>query len=106
MMGFNNIELISDRPIEVNLREMAEVKRRYPKHVVFASLMVESKRARWHEMVQQVMSDPAAAADVRNRGIASWQDAAEFMLLARAPCRCVGPLCISGIGLLRTWATV
>ena len=38
MMGFNNIELISDRPIEVNLREIAEVKRRYPKHVVIASL--------------------------------------------------------------------
>ena len=25
MMGLNNIELISDRPIEVNLREIAEV---------------------------------------------------------------------------------
>ena len=53
MMGFNNIELISDRPIEVNLQEMAEVKRRYPHHVVIASLMVESKRETWHEMVQR-----------------------------------------------------
>jgi dihydropyrimidine dehydrogenase (NAD+) subunit PreA len=53
MMGLNNIELISDRPIEVNLREIAEVKRRYPKHVVIASLMVESKRETWHEMVQR-----------------------------------------------------
>jgi dihydropyrimidine dehydrogenase (NAD+) subunit PreA len=53
MMGFNNIELISDRPPEVNLREMAEVKRRYPKHAVIASLMVESKREVWHEMVQR-----------------------------------------------------
>jgi dihydropyrimidine dehydrogenase (NAD+) subunit PreA len=44
MMGLNNIELISDRPIEVNLREIAEVKKRYPKHLVIASLMVESKR--------------------------------------------------------------
>src|SRR5262252_2312694 len=40
MMGLNNIELISDRRIEVNLREISEVKRRYPKHVVIASLMV------------------------------------------------------------------
>ena len=31
MMGLNNIELISDRPLEVNLREIAEVKKRYPK---------------------------------------------------------------------------
>jgi dihydropyrimidine dehydrogenase (NAD+) subunit PreA len=53
MMGLNNIELISDRPIEVNLREIAEVKRRYPKHVVIASLMVESRREAWHEIVQR-----------------------------------------------------
>jgi dihydropyrimidine dehydrogenase (NAD+) subunit PreA len=53
MMGFNNIELISDRPIEVNLQEMTEVKRRYPHHVVIASLMVESKRDTWHDIVQR-----------------------------------------------------
>jgi dihydropyrimidine dehydrogenase (NAD+) subunit PreA len=53
MMGLNNIELISDRPIETNLREIEEVKRRYPKHVVIASLMVESKRESWHEIVKR-----------------------------------------------------
>jgi dihydropyrimidine dehydrogenase (NAD+) subunit PreA len=53
MMGLNNIELISDRPIEVNLQELAEVKRRYPKHVVIASLMVASKRDTWHDIVQR-----------------------------------------------------
>jgi dihydropyrimidine dehydrogenase (NAD+) subunit PreA len=53
MMGLNNIELISDRPIEVNLREIAEVKKRYPKHAVVASLMVESRREAWHTIVQQ-----------------------------------------------------
>lgn len=53
MMGLNNIELISDRPIEVNLREIAEVKKRYPSHAVIASLMVESKRETWHEMVKR-----------------------------------------------------
>jgi len=53
MMGFNNIELISDRPIEVNLEEIAEVKRRYPKHVIIASLMVESRREAWHDIVKR-----------------------------------------------------
>src|SRR6476659_11373646 len=38
MMGFNNIELITDRPLDVNLREISEVKRLYPKHAVVASL--------------------------------------------------------------------
>src|SRR2546425_8829184 len=30
MVGFNNIELITDRPLGVNLREIREVKRKYP----------------------------------------------------------------------------
>src|SRR6201986_3553045 len=53
MMGLNNIELISDRPTELNLREIAEVKRRYPKHQIIASLMVESNRETWHDIVQR-----------------------------------------------------
>src|SRR5450432_820114 len=51
MMGLNNIELISDRPIDLNLREISEVKRRYPKHAVIASLIVESRREAWHDIV-------------------------------------------------------
>jgi dihydropyrimidine dehydrogenase (NAD+) subunit PreA len=53
VMGLNNIELISDRPIVTNLREIAEVKKRYPKHLVIASLMVESKREAWHDIVHR-----------------------------------------------------
>lgn len=53
MMGFNNIELISDRPIADNLKEIAEAKRNYPKHAVIASLMVESKREAWHDIVKR-----------------------------------------------------
>jgi dihydropyrimidine dehydrogenase (NAD+) subunit PreA len=51
IMGFNNIELISDRSIEINLREISEVKKRYPRHAVIASLMVASNRAAWHDIV-------------------------------------------------------
>src|ERR1700741_2917001 len=43
MMGFNNIELISDRPVEDNVREIAEVKKRYHKNLRIASLMVGSE---------------------------------------------------------------
>src|SRR5271165_2349269 len=53
MMGLNNIELITDRPLDVNLREITEVKKRYPKNAVIASLMVESKRETWHTIVKQ-----------------------------------------------------
>jgi dihydropyrimidine dehydrogenase (NAD+) subunit PreA len=53
MMGLNNIELITDRPLEVNLKEMYEVKKRYPKHTLVASLMVES-RENWREIIKKV----------------------------------------------------
>ena len=53
MMGLNNIELITDRPLDTNLREISEVKKRYPRNAVVVSLMVESKREAWHKIVQQ-----------------------------------------------------
>jgi dihydropyrimidine dehydrogenase (NAD+) subunit PreA len=53
MMGLNNIELITDRPLETNLREITEVKKRYPNNAVIASLMVDSKREAWHEIVKR-----------------------------------------------------
>ncbi len=53
VIGFNNIELISDRSVEDNFREIAEVKKRYPKNLVIASLMVESKREVWHEFARR-----------------------------------------------------
>lgn len=53
MVGFNNIELITDRPLADNLREIEEVKKRFPDHAVIASLMVES-REEWHQIVKDV----------------------------------------------------
>ncbi|HTX18372.1 MAG TPA: NAD-dependent dihydropyrimidine dehydrogenase subunit PreA [Bacteroidota bacterium] len=53
--GLNNIELISDRPVEVNLREIAETKKLWPNRAVIASLMVESKRETWHEIVKRTI---------------------------------------------------
>lgn len=52
--GFNNIELITDRPLEVNLKEIYDTKKRFPNHAIIASLMVEPKREKWHEIVKRV----------------------------------------------------
>lgn len=52
--GFNNIELITDRPLEVNLKEIYETKKRFPNHAIIASLMVEPSREKWHEIVKRV----------------------------------------------------
>lgn len=51
-VGFNNIELITDRSLEANLKEIYEVKRRYPKNAVIVSLMVESK-AEWKDIIKR-----------------------------------------------------
>lgn len=53
VMGFTNIELITDRLLEVNLKEMAEVKKKFPKHALIASLMVET-REEWREYIRRV----------------------------------------------------
>jgi dihydropyrimidine dehydrogenase (NAD+) subunit PreA len=52
--GFNNIELITDRPLEVNLKEIYETKKKFPNHALVVSLMVEPKREKWHEIVKRV----------------------------------------------------
>ena len=53
MIGLNNIELITDRPLEVNLKEVYECKKKYPNNAVIVSLMVESRREAWHEIVKR-----------------------------------------------------
>ena len=52
--GFNNIELITDRPLEVNLQEIYETKKRFPNHAIIASVMVEPKQEKWHEIIKRV----------------------------------------------------
>ncbi|MBI3591621.1 MAG: NAD-dependent dihydropyrimidine dehydrogenase subunit PreA [Candidatus Melainabacteria bacterium] len=52
MMGLNNIELITDRPLEVNLREMKEVKEKFPDHALIASMMFETKEE-WHDCIKR-----------------------------------------------------
>ncbi|MBL4716251.1 MAG: NAD-dependent dihydropyrimidine dehydrogenase subunit PreA [Bacteroidia bacterium] len=55
LIGFNNIELITDRPLKDNLREIEEVKKHFPDHAVIASLMVETKE-QWIQIVKDVQN--------------------------------------------------
>lgn len=57
-VGFNNIELITDRPLDVNFREIYEVKKRYPDHAVIVSLMVESEEE-WKDMIKRSIDSGA-----------------------------------------------
>src|SRR6202166_745895 len=59
MLAINNVELISDRPMKVNLREIAEVKRAWPDRAVIVSAMVESKPTAWHDVIRRIQDTGA-----------------------------------------------
>jgi dihydropyrimidine dehydrogenase (NAD+) subunit PreA len=52
--GFNNIELITDRPLALNLQEITQVKRNWPDRAMVVSLMVPCNEARWQNILRQV----------------------------------------------------
>jgi dihydropyrimidine dehydrogenase (NAD+) subunit PreA len=52
--GFNNIELITDRPLELNLQEITEVKRDWPDRAVVVSLMVPCNEPAWQKILARV----------------------------------------------------
>ena len=59
MLAINNVELISDRPLEDNLREIKEVKRAWPDRAVIVSAMVESKPDVWHDIIKKIQDTGA-----------------------------------------------
>ncbi|WP_420003125.1 NAD-dependent dihydropyrimidine dehydrogenase subunit PreA [Arenibacterium sp. LLYu02] len=54
LLGLNNIELITDRPLEVNLEEMTRVKKDYPDRALIASIMVPCEEAAWKAILPRV----------------------------------------------------
>jgi|UniRef100_A0A8J4M8A3 dihydropyrimidine dehydrogenase (NAD+) subunit PreA len=54
MAGFSNIELITDRPLAVNLGEIKAVKRDWPDRALVVSLMVPCEEASWKRILPLV----------------------------------------------------
>lgn len=50
IVGINNIELISDRPLEVNLREIEQVRREWPDRVIIGSIMAPIDERAWKDL--------------------------------------------------------
>ncbi|MFK8032860.1 MAG: NAD-dependent dihydropyrimidine dehydrogenase subunit PreA [Hyphomicrobiales bacterium] len=59
LVGFNNIELITDRPLETNLREIKEVKRDWPDRAMVVSLMVPCEEPNWIHILKRVQDTEA-----------------------------------------------
>ena len=54
LLGLNNIELITDRPLQTNLDEIKAVKRDYPDRAIVVSLMVPCEEAPWEFILKKV----------------------------------------------------
>jgi dihydropyrimidine dehydrogenase (NAD+) subunit PreA len=54
LLGLNNIELITDRPLEVNLREIKQVKRDWPDRAMIVSIMVPCEEQAWKAILPLV----------------------------------------------------
>ena len=54
VLGFNNIELITDRPLATNLAEIREVKRDWPDRALVVSVMLPMNEASWAKYVPMI----------------------------------------------------
>ncbi|XP_031373858.1 dihydropyrimidine dehydrogenase (NADP(+)), chloroplastic isoform X2 [Punica granatum] len=54
IIGWENIELISDRPLETMLKEFRQLKEEYPDRILIASIMEEYDKAAWEELIDRV----------------------------------------------------
>jgi dihydropyrimidine dehydrogenase (NADP+)/dihydropyrimidine dehydrogenase (NAD+) subunit PreA len=61
VVGWENIELISDRPFNVWIDELKKLKDKYPDGVVIASIMEEYRKDAWIEIVERVQETGVAA---------------------------------------------
>ncbi|HUV32973.1 MAG TPA: NAD-dependent dihydropyrimidine dehydrogenase subunit PreA [Devosiaceae bacterium] len=54
LLGLNNIELITDRALQINLREIKQIKANWPDRAVVVSLMVPCEEDAWRAILKPV----------------------------------------------------
>jgi dihydropyrimidine dehydrogenase (NAD+) subunit PreA len=54
VLGLNNIELITDRSLEINLEEITRVKKDYPDRALIVSIMVPCEEEAWKAILPRV----------------------------------------------------
>lgn len=64
IIGWQNIELISDRPLETMLNEFKQLKEEYPDRILIASIMEEYNKAAWEELIDRVEQSGIDAIEV------------------------------------------
>ena len=61
IFGWENIELISDRPFKVWMDEFKQIKDKYPDRILIASIMEEYRRDAWVEIIEKCQDAGADA---------------------------------------------
>ncbi len=64
LLGLNNIELITDRPLQTNLREIKTIKRDYPDRAMIVSIMVPCEEGAWKAILPPVEETGADAIEL------------------------------------------
>ncbi|MCW6509169.1 NAD-dependent dihydropyrimidine dehydrogenase subunit PreA [Lichenifustis flavocetrariae] len=54
LIGLNNIELITDRPLAINLQEIKQVKREFPDRAMVVSIMVPCEEKSWAHILPMI----------------------------------------------------
>ena len=105
VVGWENIELISDRPFETMLAEMKRLREEYPGRVLIASIMEEYSKNAWEEIVGRCEEVGVDAFELnfscphgmpeRKMGMAMGQD-----------CELLGEVCgwVNGVANVPVWA--
>ncbi|KAK8928275.1 hypothetical protein KSP39_PZI017268 [Platanthera zijinensis] len=64
IIGWENIELISDRPLETMLNEFKQLKKEYPERILIGSIMEEYNKDAWHELIERVEESGVDALEI------------------------------------------
>ena len=64
VIGFNNIELITDRPLQTNLDEMRQIKKDWPDRALVASVMLPMNEQTWAKYLPMIEDTGADAVEL------------------------------------------
>jgi dihydropyrimidine dehydrogenase (NAD+) subunit PreA len=54
LIGINNIELISDRPLQVNLDEIRACRKEWPDRIIIGSMMAPMEKELWQDLAVKI----------------------------------------------------
>ncbi len=76
--------MISDRPLDTNLKEIREVKSLWPDRAVIVSAMVESDPKAWKDIIIQIEDETVRSIDDVKKALKRYEQAYKRVYINRA----------------------